>query len=299
VRCSRAHIVSDLEAQGLRFRTFSIVHESTHVIADWDWNQRDLLHIPFVHGGFRLARGGVGDDVASVIYVQRVLGLRVPMTTTFHHPDPDKPRRVYSATLGPLAVVVEADLEPTAAGTLVTTVYSVGAPRAAQMLLPLAERFLRRNYARVTAEDEPLRIRRAQLREWGYRFEIDRGSYARSVDLSLRNVVAPPGPCVATRVCVGEPGRDVLVGRSDHLGLRVAAHEGGRILVYPRMCMHEGASLDTCEERGGWLRCPWHGRAVPPIAVFDSGAGGGSVRETAHHRLELLGDHIHVRPRSD
>src|SRR5277367_4425332 len=101
-RRTREQIVSDLEEQGLRFRTFSIVHDSPHAISDWDWNQRDLPHIPFVHGGFRLVPGAVDDGLVSGVYVQRILGVRVPLTVAYHHRHESTRARVYSAALGPL-----------------------------------------------------------------------------------------------------------------------------------------------------------------------------------------------------
>ncbi len=296
VRRSRADIVHDLEAQGLRFRTFSIVHESEHALADWDWNQRDLLHVPFVHGGFRLTHATVDADVASVVYLQRVLGLRVPVAATFFHPDPARPLRIYTATLGPFALVVEADLERTPTGTRVETTYSVGAPGISRALLPLAERFLRMNYARIDREDHALRSRRRELRQWGYGFVEDHGSYSRSLDLGVRNVAAPPHAESAMRVQLGRGPRDVFVGRSDHLGLRVIVRPDGSACVYPRMCMHEGASLDACEERRGTLRCPWHGRTIAPLATFDT-RDSTRVRETSHHRLELVGDELSITAR--
>jgi hypothetical protein len=298
MRCTRAQIVAGLEAQGLRFRTFTIAHTSPHAIDDWDWNQRDISHIPFIHGGFSAGPCVAEDGIATTIYVQRVLGVRVPMAVTFHHADDAPLSRVYEAALGPLAVVVGADLAPHAGGTRVTTVYSVGCLPAARLLLPLAERVLRRNYQRVHDEDVPLRARRAELRGWGYRFVAEGGSYGRSLDLGRSNVIAPPGEAAAARVAIGDGRREVRVGRDDHLGLRVVvARDEERVRVYPRMCMHEGASLDACVESGRALRCPWHGRRVEPLATFDRGARAPEVCVTAHHRLELAGGELSIAPR--
>jgi hypothetical protein len=232
--------------------------------------------------------------------VQRILGVRVPMTVTFHHLDGARPARVYQAALGPLVVVVGADLEPIPSGVRVSTVYSVGSLPAARWLLPVAERLLRRNYARLHDEDEPLRARRRELRGWGYRFAADGegGSYVRSLDLDRCNVIAPPAEVRRERVTIGGGDRRVVMGRADHLGLQVVAdRRGGRLSVYPRMCPHEGASLDGCAEQTGAIRCPWHGRRIPPLATFDRDARGPVVRETPHHRLELAAGVLHVAPR--
>jgi hypothetical protein len=300
VRRTREQIVSDLEAQGLSFRTFSIVHDSPHALSDWDWNQRDLPHIPFVHGGFRLVHAAAEDGLAAGIYVQRVLGLRVPMTVTFHHLAGSSCARVYQAALGPLVLVIGADLTANRTGVRVSTVYSVGSLPATRLLLPLAERLLRRNYARIHDEDEPLRRRRHALRAWGYRFTADSegGSYGRSLDLGRANVIAPPAEVRRERVSIAGPDRQILIGRDDHVGLQILVdRRRGCVSIYPRMCPHEGASLDGCAEAGGALRCPWHGRRITPLASFDLHARGPEVRETPHHRLELAADVLRVAPR--
>jgi len=300
VRRTRAQIVSELEAQRLHFRTFEIVHDSQHAIADWDWNQRDLPHIPFVHGGFRLAPGVAEEGLAAGVYVQRILGVRLPIAVSFHHLHESPRARVYQAALGPLVVVIGAEIAPISSGTRVSTVYSVGSLPAMRPLLPAAEWLLRRNYQRLTQEDEPLRARRRRLRGWGYSFAADNegASYARSLDLGRANVTFPEVRVSPGQVNVGPRDREILIGRDDHLGLRIsAAGPHDPILVFPRLCAHEGASLDGCAVRKGMVVCPWHGRRIAPVATFDRRAPCTQVRETAHHRLELAGEVLRVGPR--
>jgi nitrite reductase/ring-hydroxylating ferredoxin subunit len=299
MRRTRADIVLALEAQGLRFRTFSLVLRSPHSIEDWDWNQRDLPHIPLIHGGFRLVPAAVDDELAVGLYVQEILGVRMPLVVSFHHGAQDERARVYEATLGPLALVIGARLEPLAGGTEVTTTYSVGSPSWARPLLPLAERILRRNAERLQREDVPLVERRTQLRSWGYRFASDGegASYRRSLDLGRANVIVPSGEVRPEYVPLGDGRREILVGRDDHLGLRVLqSGRGGGVSVYPRMCAHEGASLDGCPVEGGVIRCPWHGRRIAALATFDLARGDDEARETAHHRLAIVGGTMSIAP---
>jgi nitrite reductase/ring-hydroxylating ferredoxin subunit len=296
MRRTREQLVADLAAQGLRFSTFTIDHDSPHALQDWDWNQRDLPHVPIIHGGFRLAPGVVDDQVFTGISLQRILGVRVPLTLAYHH---DGPRsRVYMTTLGPMVLVIGADLSPLASGTRVRTTYSVGGPRAASWFFPVVERLLRRNYDRVCAEDEPVRQRRSRLRSWGYRFTVDDhgASYERSLDLTRCNAVPPAGAAPTVEHIELDPGRrQWRIGRDDHLGLRVDL-EAGTLAVYPRLCPHEGASLDGCVAAAGALRCPWHGRPVPPLARFDLRSAGEQVRETPHHRLTLAAGALRIEP---
>lgn len=269
---TRAQIVAELTAQGLRFRTFTLDEVSPHSIRDWDWNQRDLPHIPFVHGGFRFVRGVVEDDHAGGVFLQRVLGVPLPMVVMFQHPERSRGERVYQASLGPLTVIIESVLAEAGAGTALTTHYSIGGLPVAGLLLPLAERLLRRNAALLRREDEPLLARRSRLREWGYRFEgdADDASYLRSLDLRADRVIAPSVPARGEHVTLCADVDEVLLGRDDHQGLRARVDRTRRVLeVFPRMCSHEGASLDGCAVREGAIACPWHGRRVGPVASFD------------------------------
>ena len=298
VRRTREQVVADFEERGFAFRTFAIEHDSPHALADWDWNQRDLAHVPRIHGGFRFIAATVGEEGAVGFYLQRLLGLRVPLLVAFDH---DGPRsRTYRTTLGPFVLLIEAGLEPLAAGTRVRTTYSVGGPRRLRFVLPWAERFLRRNYARLTDEDEPLRRRRTELRGWGYRFAADESGpgYRRSLDLSACNVRPPDGERRALEHQLtldrGGSSGEWRLGRDDHLGLRVV-RDGRRVRVFERMCRHEGASLDACPVDGGALECPWHGRRVAPIATFELGGAAQTIR-TERYRLTLDGSVLRIAP---
>ena len=286
----REEIVAGLTASGLVFRTFSIAHDSPHAVADWDWNQRDLPHIPFVHGGFRLVPLVVGDELAAGMFVQRIFGVALPLGVTYHHPGPGV--RVYTTTLGPLALVVEATLTASGAGTQVSTTYSVGARPLLRWMLPAAEWFLRRNYQQIFAEDEPLRARRRQLRGWGYRFDDDAG-YQRSLRLDEDHVRVPAADVAEVVAPVGDT--PVLIGRDDHLGLRIVP-AGDALLVFPRMCPHQGASLDDCADDGETITCPWHGRRIACVARFGRHHDGEQVRELGRRRLSLRGGVLRVAP---
>jgi hypothetical protein len=289
--------VADLERQGLRFRTFDVEVTGADVLADVRWNQRDLSHVAHVHGGFRFTPLSVGDDAVSGLYLQRVLGVRLPLAVSFVQTSPDS--RLYQSTLGPLVLLIESDLATVDSGVRERTTYSVGAPAWLAPLLPWAERLLRRNAARLQAEDEPLRARRRVLRGWGYRFADDEegASYRRSLDLDRENVRPPPvtEPVPPTELALDDGAREWRIGRDDHLGLRVV-RDGDAVCVYPRMCLHEGASLDGCDVRaGGALRCPWHGRRAAPLALLALG-GAREERRLPHHRLELAGARLRIEP---
>ncbi len=274
---TRAQIVEELEREGLVFRTFVVEHDSDFGADDWDWNQRDLAHVPFIHGGFRFVAAAVGDDRAAGLYWQRAFGVRVPLAVSFHHDSPTS--RVYFTTLGPAALVIGAEIlggdgdGGERARARIRTTYSLGIARVLRWVLPAAEWWLRRNYAQLDREDSPMRARRRELRGWGYRFVADEkgASYERSLDLKRDGVLAPAvvtNDAANNEVLISADFEKALIGRNDHLGLKVV-RDGDVLRIYPRMCLHEGASLDSCEaERGVALTCPWHGRRILPVAEF-------------------------------
>jgi Rieske [2Fe-2S] domain len=314
---TRAQIVAGFEERGFAFRSFELVEESPHALGDWDWNQRDLPHIPHIHGGFRFFVTRVDEESAAGFYLQRVLGVPVPLGVRFENDA--RGGRVYQTALGPFALVIEASLAPAAAGTRVRTAYSLGAARGFRWILPWAERLLRRNHERLHDEDEPMRRRRSQLRAWGYRFAVDEtgAGYRRSLDLSRANVIPPPSRAVERELALDDGGHSAgdggasksigtagqsgggdaewRVGRDDHLGLRVT-RDGRCLRVFERMCRHEGASLDACPVEKGRLVCPWHGRRIAPVATLEL---DGAPREasTPHHRLALDGTRLRIGPR--
>ena len=78
----------------------------------------------------------------------------------------------------------------------------------------------------------------------------------------------PPAPLFLDRARLeGAAHEDILTGQSDHWGLRLSLRDG-QLLVFPRLCPHEGACLDRQEMTGNSVRCPWHGRVLRPIATL-------------------------------
>ncbi len=99
-------------------------------------------------------------------------------------------------------------------------------------------------------------------------------------------VPAPPGQeAIDVGASFATDGDEVLWGREDHLGLRIR-REDGKLLVFPRMCPHEGAGLDRAGCVKGVLRCPWHNRAFKPVVEIPS-AGGTWNQDAGPHRFRL------------
>ena len=58
-----------------------------------------------------------------------------------------------------------------------------------------------------------------------------------------------------------------MVGTDDVGGVRII-RENDKVLVFPRVCLHAGASLDDAKVDGDCIVCPWHGKRIQPLAVL-------------------------------
>ena len=296
-RLTRDAVVAQLEEQGLRFRTVTVQTEGEYLPTDVDWNNKDVVHLNHVHTWADDVTCVIDRDLQATVSLQKVLGVTCPVVIVHYDSEPDHQTHFFTL----LAWTVVTDIEFVALGptrTRAITSYSVGAKRPWMLAFPLIRALLRRNYRQLMSEDVPMRERRGVLRSWGYTFVGDGGprDIRDSVPIARNNVVVPDLPTLPTDpVPLAElaEGAVVLVGRSDHLGLRLQ-RRGREVLAFPRLCPHEGAELDGAAAVDGCVQCPWHGRQLPPVAVIDLDEAAEAA--TPHHRLRVQGDRLHIEP---
>jgi nitrite reductase/ring-hydroxylating ferredoxin subunit len=298
-RLTRDQLVAQLEAQGLRFKSVTLSTEGEYLPTDVDWNNKDTLHLNHVHTWVRDVTFVLDRDVQSTVSLQRVLGATFPLVLTHYDNGPN--HQTHVVALLAWTIVTRHEFVPVSATrTRAVTSYSVGGNRFWMAFFPVIRWTIRRNYRRLMSEDVPLRERRGVLRSWGYTFRGD-GPEPRdlraSMPVTADNVLLPeaPGPAHFDPVPIARlsEGTPVLVGRSDHLGLRLERH-GHRVLALPRLCPHEGAALDDAEVDADCLRCPWHGRRLPG-AVLDLDEDEPRAA-TTWHRLWVEEDRLHIGP---
>jgi hypothetical protein len=303
-RRTQASFITALTPFGYEFRTLTMSSEGEYQIADAEWNICDVPHLNHVHDWANNVQGVTDDDVESVLVVQKILGLRLPLVHSHYASGSD--RHTLFFTLLTYVVVCEITFEQvTPTRTRVTTEYAVGSSRFWLLFFPLIRWLLKRNFAELMSEDIPMRERRGELRSWGYGFRGDGSprNIRTSLDVSQDNVVLPEtadrpeGDAAHVARAALRGGEWAYVGRSDHLGLKLR-QVGSEILVFPRMCPHEGSSLDEVEVEGCALRCRWHGRAVRPVGRIDAEVDATEF-ETPHHRVEVDASTVRIRPRQD
>jgi nitrite reductase/ring-hydroxylating ferredoxin subunit len=278
---SKNQIISRLKIEGLRFSEFSLIHEGNYETDDADWNYKDVPHLHHVHELAEAIPTIVSDDIITSVNMQKVLWFRFPFSLTNF--ESGENAQTYYTTWMFYVLMIETVYEKTGpCQTRVTTTYAVGSPIWLHWTFPIIRWILKRNYDNLMSTDIPMRTRRGQLRGWGYTFfkEDSRYSFEKTMDILKSNVISPNLPVahagynVSIAEVLPNDGEHFL-GRDDHLGIRLV-RQGNQLMFYPRMCPHEGASLDSysCKAgkdpvKGGKLQCAWHGRVFKPFANFD------------------------------
>jgi nitrite reductase/ring-hydroxylating ferredoxin subunit len=282
-------IISTFKREEFSFSNFSLISEGKFNPLDSLWNYMDVPHANFVHEQVDSDYTVVGDDHASVVTFQKLAGLKIPLSITNYSRDPTS--MTYYMTWLFFILIIESNAEEVEPGlTKVTTSYHLGSTALFKIFHPIIHWILKRNYKTLMAVDIPMRERRGQLRRWGYSFsnESPKHSFERSLDVFKLNVIFPekidnrcsPVELVVQNILPSDG--EYLHGRDDHFGVQIV-RSGDTIMVYPRLCPHDGASLDrenywACSrnrevskpgEKKYKIMCPWHGRLFDPIASFE------------------------------
>lgn len=284
-----SEMVAKLKMEGLIFSQFSLEHEGEYDVDDADWNYKDVPHLHHVHELAESIPAVIGDDLVATINLQKILGLRIPLALVNF--EAEAKRQIYFTTWFFHVLIIETVYEATCSGrTKVTTTYSMGCPPLLALTFPVLRWLLKRNYQNLMGADIPMRLRRGELRKWGYRFFRDTPTYSfrKTTDITRANVITD-GALAEGGVYVIDVSSETqgiaqwFVGRDDHLGLRVV-RDGDSLLLYPRMCPHEGASLDQQECIDRHVKCPWHGRIFKAHGQFSLGEAGSQSVQGAGFR---------------
>jgi Rieske 2Fe-2S protein len=289
---------------GLAFRSFTMATEGPWSSEDADWNYKDIPHFNVVHSLTRSVPAVIDDKIFTAIHMQRIAGIPVPIALADYVTSDGV--QVYFTTLVCFVLVIETKIIPLPTGSLseprtrVETTYNVGGPRVAMVAFPLIRRILKANYKTLMSEDLPMREQRGRLRHAGYTFASDGRprTFAETSDLTIENVVPPTRRSdVGTLVDVAAleaPGTSILVGEG-FTGIRLIRGPGSQVLVFDRVCTHEGANLDLVPLGRDCLVCPWHAKRVRPLVAFDiADPTPRRVAAGPHCTIEIDGEHLIV-----
>jgi hypothetical protein len=291
-------IVENIKSSGYSFTDFTMIEEGDFSLKDADWNYRDLLHIPFWHKiDYTVAH--TEDNHCTAFWMNKVLGFTLPMMMLAYRPTTTS----HSAmTAFFFIVVVSYDTfeEITPIRTRTTSRYSIGVPRWLKWLSPLIVMYFKASCKRLVKEDIPIRERRCELRKLGYTFLSDdlNSGFEKSMNLNLKNVVPPKklpeqNEFELSLDKIFSKSNTYFLGINDIYGLRIIK-DNKKIQIFPRMCDHEGFSLDDSSCIKNRLRCPIHGKYHRPLISFDIENHGLETFDSSFHKFSYENNILNI-----
>lgn len=233
---------------------------STAGIPDLAWNNMDQEHRPHIHrtyahamrifvsprGTFSLTRFGRWPSCIPVFDGQH------------------KPNGFYQVIMlfSLFVVVIVSDYVEEGGGTRLNFQWTIASHRSLKFLHPFLHRRLVKLNEVQNAEDDVVRMRRVELRKAGYRFGTDVPDFYNS-NVVAHNTIFPPISAPASILLSdlpnGKPYRVELADRG-----YIMQRENDGVKIWPGICLHEGAQLDTSNLRNDRVVCPWHGLSYGP-----------------------------------
>ncbi len=266
-----------LSSEGLNKKSFTLVSEGRYEPDDADWNYKDIPHLKMMH---KLISNHliIGEDnlLASIAF-QKIFGFfRIPLCLINY--DFDDTTQIYYTSFFSYILLIETKIIKLGTNsTRVETTYHVFGGLLLPVFFFLIKFLLSRNYKILMADDIPMRDRRGQLRDAGYKFSKDnvdgKYSYLETTRVAEQHVFFdheyPKKYEFSVPLSSIDGSFNNCIGTSDSAGFRIEK-KNEEIHIYPRMCNHEGADLSCAVMKGRHLVCPWHGKLIEPLLSIGS-----------------------------
>lgn len=261
-------MIQGLSAEGLVFSSSQQSLTGRYAPADAEWNYKDVPHLKEIHNLVEGIPGAITHDYWVGFFIQKIGPIRAPITVFNYGADPFS--NVYFGVVGPFALIISTNWQDNGnSTTTVVTQYNLGSARYLRWMHGIVHKVLARNYKVLMEADTPMRLRRGELRSRGYKFDGDDTGHGFLETINLQTVGVVPPSSAQPFSWVSEadklPQGSTFVGTDDIGGVRVVRQQD-KVLVFPRVCLHAGASLDDAKIDGDCIICPWHGKRIAPLA---------------------------------
>ena len=287
MKFSAESMMRQMEENGFVFSSTQQMSKGKYLSFDAEWNYKDMPHLHEIHELTEAVQGAIEDDYVASVLIQKVGPFTVPLTMftcaisrfeNFHF-----------SSFGPYVVLIRTKWSTEINCTTVFTDYFLGSKRFLKWSHHYVHRLLAQNYRVLMAKDVPMRMRRGQLRSKNYGFVGDAIGYGflDSMNLVKFGVVNPYdlAPCSWSSPIDAISQGTTLVGSSDSSGVRLV-RQNDVLQVFPRICMHAGASLDLARIENSCVACPWHGKLIRPIITISLAEGARSC-ESKGIKIEI------------
>jgi len=265
-------MIQGLSAEGLVFSSSQQSLTGRYAPADAEWNYKDVPHLKEIHNQVEGIPGAITHEYWVGFFMQKIGPVKVPITVFNYGADPLS--NVYFGAIGPFALIISTNWQDNGnSTTTVVTQYNLGSARYFRWAHRVVHKLLARNYRVLMELDSPMRLRRGDLRDRGYKFAGDDTGHGfiETMNLQTVGVVPPSSPQPFSWVSEIDklPQGSTFVGTDDAGGVRVVRQQD-KVLVFPRVCLHAGASLDDAKIDGDCIVCPWHGKRIQSIFTGNS-----------------------------
>lgn len=294
----QASFAALFQKAGYRFRFFDLDLKTGGTAVDIEFNYKDLAHLEVVHNTFNVFPSYISADYYSAVILQKFFGLKIAVTNQSIQIKKNH-LFVHSSFFNIILTSEITAAELPNFEVMVKTRYGIGAPRyLLPLLFPLLKWSLVRNFYALMEGDIPMRDRRGEIRRWGVRLPKISYGFSETLNIMQQHVFGydgPPPPPAEILLASITPTSPHRYGRSDHYGLQIFRRDD-LIEIYPRLCPHEGACLDTDDLKGrGALRCGWHGRLFRPILCVPANQPN-AVFSSLLHRFIFLDSTLRIEP---
>jgi nitrite reductase/ring-hydroxylating ferredoxin subunit len=222
---------------------------------DLSWNHMDQNHRPFIHKTYgEASRIFIGTTAAFSLTRVGRWPVTVPVFDG-HFKENGFYQILILFGLVTIVNVIECNRDEN--GTRMDVSWTIASHRWLRLLHPmLHRRFVRLNVVQ-NREDDPIRDRRVALRGAGYQFKTNDPDFMNANAIG-NNVIFPE---------ISRPESILVKDLPEKQAVRVAVAQRAYLLsrdqdgvdVWPGVCPHEGAELDTKDLRSKLVTCPWHG----------------------------------------
>jgi len=238
----------------------------TCAVDDLDWNHMDQDHRPHVHRTYlEAARIAVAPNFQISVTQLRFFGVPLLIQVSDVRIRQGLFYQCYSLfNLIQIHAVIHS-----LPGKMYGERYIVSHP-ILRFLHPFLDRKLHRLNAVQNEEDEPIRGRRAELRNRGYTFPPEERDFVTANLRSNQTRFPEVGDhTVSLSNLEFEKLNVVQAGPVEFLVMPDATHA---FSIWPAACPHEGGPLASGKLCGGGTEiiCPWHGRKFAPLRLDDS-----------------------------
>tara|TARA_B110000003_G_C16633316_1_gene527476 strand:+ start:1432 stop:2331 length:900 start_codon:yes stop_codon:yes gene_type:complete len=263
-------LINQFKKSGYTFlsKSYEVVHNCLAI--DLDFNYKDVPHLYNFHSGFYCYFHSISEKSVVESRFIDVFFMKRPVTLSTWEPVENENASLFN--LFGFVVIISAKFENIGENQskLITT-YNVSHQN--KLILktvgPIVHHLLKRSYKKLLIEDTIIRERRGELRKNKndfYKSYDGSYRYSETLDIEKNNVFLKEKNkkiSITTKI-----SNMVEINTGDLRGIYILK-KNDLYYLHNSTCPHEGADLKNCLNDNNVIKCPWHGRLIKPLKIFN------------------------------